>query len=170
MTDLLRTIAVVATHTPVWVWALYSLLLFLGWQRTRDSSVSLIRVLILPLVVAGLAISSLIGAGLIGLPVMLLGLVVGGTAGWQLEREGATKRLADGKIWLRGEWLTFIQIVVVLVFRYAINVIPFLAPALDANTTWHMSTLFVSATLSALFLGRSGARLKVYFAWPVAIA
>ena len=41
MTDLLETIVMVITHTPIWVWVLYGLLLFLGIQRTRDSSVSL---------------------------------------------------------------------------------------------------------------------------------
>jgi len=161
--DLLRTIVIVAVHTPIWVWPLYGLLLFLGLQRTRDSSGTVLRVLILPLVVAGLAIWSFVGAGLGGLPVSLAGLVVGSTIGWQFERDGATRRLADGKIWLRGEWLSFAQIVVVLVFRYTINVVPFAAPTLNANPIWHMSSLFVSAALSALFLGRTAARLKVYF-------
>jgi hypothetical protein len=162
--DLLRTIVIVAVHTPIWVWPLYCLLLFLGLQRTRDSSVTVLRVLSLPLVVAGLAIWSFIGAGMTGLPVMLLGLALGSAVGWQFERDGATRRLADGKIFLRGEWLSFVQIVVVLVFRYAINVVPFAAPTLNANPIWHMSSLFVSAALSALFLGRTAAKLRVYFA------
>jgi hypothetical protein len=162
--ELLRTIVIVAAHTPIWVWPLYGLLLFLGLQRTRDSSISVLRLLILPLVVAGLAIWSFIGAGVTGFPVMLLGLVAGSTIGWQFEPADATRRLVDGKIWLRGEWLTFAQIAVVLVFRYAVNVMPFAAPTLNANPIWHLSSLFVSAGLSALFLGRTAARLKVYFA------
>lgn len=168
MTDLLRTIVVVALHTPIWVWPLYAVLLFLGLQRTRDSSVSLIRVLILPLVVTGFAILSFIAAGLSGLPVMLVGLAIGGTAGWLLEREGGTLRLVDGRIWLRGEWWSFVQIVAVLIFRYATNVVAAMAPVLNANPTWHVGSLFLSAGLSALFLGRTAARLKVYFAVPPA--
>ncbi len=161
--DLLRTIVMVAAHTPIWVWPLYGLLLFLGLQRTRDSSVSFIRVLILPVVVARLAILSFIGAGLNGLPIALIGLVAGGAAGWQLEGRGATRRLADGRIWLRGEWLTIAQIVAVLVFRYATNVVSAMNPMLNANPTWHFSTLLISAGLSGLFLGRTAARLRVYF-------
>ncbi|MEQ1900171.1 MAG: hypothetical protein ABL866_05510 [Devosia sp.] len=163
MSDLLRTIAIVVTHTPIWVWGLYGLLLFLGWQRTRDSSVSLVRMLILPLVVAVFAISSFIGGGLSGLPVMLVGLVIGGTGGWLLERDGGTRRLADGRIWLRGEWWSFAQIAVVLNFRYATNVIPIFAPALNANPMWNVSSLFLFAALPALFLGRTAARLNEYF-------
>ena len=116
MTDLFKTIATVVIHTPIWVWVLYALLLFLGFQRTRDSTVSLLRVLILPLVVTGLAISSFIIAGPNALPGMLLGLAVGGTAGWLLEPQDATRRLADGRVWLRGEWWSLVQIVVVLAF------------------------------------------------------
>jgi hypothetical protein len=168
MSDVFRTIVMVVSHTPIWVWVLYGLLLFLGVQRMRDSSVSLVRVLILPLVVTGLAIWSLVAAGLSALPVMVLSLVAGSIAGWQLEPEGGTRRLTDGRLWLRGEWWSLTQIVVVLVFRYATNVIPIRAPAFNANPVWHWGSLFISAALSGLFLGRTAARLKVYFATPAA--
>jgi hypothetical protein len=163
MTDFLSTVATIVIHTPIWVWPLYALLLFLGFQRTRDSSLPLWRVLVLPLVVTLLAIASLIGAGLIALPTMVLGLVIGSAVGWQLDRDGATRRLPDGRLWLRVEWWTFAQIVLVLVFRYAINVIPAISHTLHANVTWQLSTLFISAALSALFLSRTAARLRVYF-------
>lgn len=157
------TIAVAVMHTPIWVWALYALLLFLGVQRIRDSTVSLFRMLILPLVVAVLAISSFIGAGPSALPAILLGLVIGGTAGWQLEREGATRRLPDGRLWLRGEWRSFGQLVLILIFRYVINVVQAMNPVLNADPIWHFGTILVSAALSASFLGRTVARLRVYF-------
>jgi hypothetical protein len=156
------TIAGIIIHTPIWVWALYALLLFLGFQRTRDSTVSLLRVLILPVVVALLAMSTFISAGLGALPAILLGLVIGSTAGWQLERDDATRRLPDGGLWLRGEWWSFAQLVLVLIFRYVTNVVTAMNPVLNADLTWHFGTLFVSAALSALFLGRASARLRVY--------
>jgi hypothetical protein len=158
------TVITIVIHTPIWVWPLYAVLLFLGFQRTRDRTVPLWRELILPIVVTLLAILTFIGAGLTALPAMLLGLVIGGVAGWQLERDGDTRRLPDGRLWLHGEWWSFAQIVLVLVFRYATSVAQAMDPALNANPTWHVSTLFISATLSALFLGRTTARLRVYFA------
>jgi hypothetical protein len=164
MSTFFSTVTTVVIHTPIWVWPLYALLLFLTFQRTRDSSVPLWRVLILPLVVTLLVILSFVGGGMIALPAMLVGLVIGSTAGWQLERDGATRRLPHGRLWLRGEWWSLALIVVVLVFRYATNVVAALDPALNADLTWHLSTLFISATLSALFLGRTAARLRVYFA------
>lgn len=164
MNSFLTTATTIVVHTPAWVWALYALLLFLGWQRTRDSILPVWRLLILPLAVVVLTTTSAIVAGVDALPVMGAGLVIGGTLGWRLQRDGATRRLPDGRLWLRGEWLTFTQIVLVLIVRYATGVVPALAPALNADPAWHFGTLFVSSVLSAVFLGRTAAKLRVYVA------
>ena len=160
MSDMLRTLAAIVAHTPGWVWVLYALLLLLGLQRTRDSTVPLWRLLILPVAVTLLALSRVIGADTAALAATLLGLVAGSVAGWPLERAGATRRLPDGRLWLRGEWLSFVQIVIVLAFRYATSVASAMNPALDAAPTWRLGTHLVSATLSGLFLGRTAARLR----------
>lgn len=158
------TVFQIIIHTPIWVWPLYAGLLFLGFQSTHDRTLPLLRMLILPLVLALLAISSFIGNGMSALPAMLLGLVIGGTLGWRLERDGATRRLPNGALWLRGEWGPFAQIVLILVFRYASSIVSAINPVLNADPSWHSSTLFISTALSALFLGRTAARLRVYFA------
>lgn len=160
---MLMTLATIISHTPIWVWALYALLLFLGFQRTRDSSVPLYRLLTLPIIVMALAISSSIAAGFSGLPAVLIGLAIGSTFGWQLEHEGATSRLADGRVQLRGEWSSFSLLVFVLVFRYATIVASVMYPVLAVDAAWHFGTLGFSAALSGLFLGRTAARLRVYF-------
>jgi len=163
MTDLFRTIAIIVVHTPVWVWGLYALLLFLGFQRTHDSIVPIARMLILPLVVSLLAISSVAGAGLSALPAIGVALLIGSIAGWQIERDGSVRRLADGRLWLRGEWWSLAQVALMLVLRYVANVVAIMNPVLSANFTWHVATLFISSALSAVFLGRTAARLRVYF-------
>jgi hypothetical protein len=109
-----------------------------------------------------LAIVSFLIAGLGGLPAMLTGLAVGGAAGWWLEPRADTRRLPDGRIWLRGEWWTLGLILFVMVFRYAINVAPVLAQGLYSDPLWHFGTLFISAALSGIFLGRTAARLQAY--------
>lgn len=160
MTDIVRTIILVIVHTPIWVWGLYALLLFLGLQRTRDSVVPLWRMLILPIVVTLLAISSVIGAGVDAVSATLLGLAAGAAAGWPLERPGSVRRLPDGRLWLRGEWLSLGQIVLVLIARYATNAVGAMNPVLHANPLWHLGTLFVCSFLSGIFLGRTARRLR----------
>ena len=164
MTSFFATLFTIVAHTPLWVWPLYVLLLFMGFQRTRDSVIPLWRMLILPVIVGLLAILALVLAGVSAWPAALLGMVIGGPAGWWIERDGSTRRMADGSLWLRGEWLTLAQIAMVLVFRYATSVTAGFNPALLGNLTWRLGTLLISTILSAMFLGRTTARLRVYFA------
>jgi len=164
MSAVLSTIVIVVIHTPLWVWGLYAVLLSVGLQRTRDGTVPLLRMLILPLVVTVLAIFSFIAAGPSVLPAALPGLLIGGAVGWQLEPQGASRRLPDGKLWLRGEWWTFAQIVLVLTTRYATNVVAAMVPTLAADLGWRLGALFVSSALSAVFIGRTLVRLRIYSA------
>jgi hypothetical protein len=75
-------------------------------------------------------------------------------------------RVSSSCRWSSCEWWSLAQIVVV--FRYATNVIPIVAPAFDANPVWDLGSLFISAALSGLFLGCLAAKLKVNFATPAA--
>lgn len=170
MNDIARTIIVVIVHTPLWVWGLYALLLFLGVQRIRDSTVSLWRVLILPAVVMLMSILGLVGAGPASLAATLIGLAAGAAAGWPLERPDAIRRMPGGRLWLRGEWLSLIQIMLVLVARYATNAVSAMNPVLNADPVWHLGTLFGCALLSGIFLGRTARRLRVWFGTAPAAA
>jgi hypothetical protein len=170
--DLRRRISVTAagpiiigvlTHTPLYVWAIFALIIVLGYQRTRDRAVQLWRLLLLPTVMILTAVSGMIGAGLVSIPAILAGLAVGGVSGWLLERDGATRRLPDGKVWMRGEWWSFVQVLLIFGFRYSLAVVGAIAPAFVADPTVHLVTAFVSSLLSAMILGRTLARLRIYF-------
>ncbi len=161
-----QNILAILSHTPIWVWAIFALVLFLGYQHTRDRTISVWRLLLLPLILLLAAASSYASAGAAGLPTVpavLVGLVIGGVGGWLLERDGATRRLPGGRLWLRGEWGSLVQIVLIFVFRYAIAVIAAVNPMLATDPTWHIATVFVSTLLTALILGRTAARLRIYF-------
>lgn len=158
------TLLAILTHTPIWVWAIFALIIFLGYQRTRDRTVQLWRLLLLPVIMVLLAVSGMMGAGLGVLPGIVVGVAIGGVAGWLLERDGSTRRLPDGRLWLRGEWWSLVQVMLIFVVRYAINVIAAVNPVLAGDFTFHLATVFVSSLLSAMVLGRMLARLRVYFA------
>lgn len=154
----------VLTHTPLYVWAIFALIIFMGYQRTRDRTVQVWRLLLLPTIMILTAASGMIGAGLNMLPAILAGVAIGGVIGWLLERAGATRRLANGKVWLRGEWASFIQVLVIFGFRYSLAAAGVVNPAFVADPAVHLVTVFVSSLLSAMVLGRTLARLRVYFA------
>ena len=152
----------ILTHTPLWVWAVFAVVIFLGFTRTRDRTVSLWRLLLMPVALVVVSLSGLMGAGLAALPAILVGFAIGGVAGWLLERDGASRRVAGGRLWLRGEWISLLQVLVILVFRYCTSVASILNPTLATDPAWHLVTAFVSSLLGALFVGRTAARLRVY--------
>jgi hypothetical protein len=89
--------------------------------------------LLLPAVMILPAVGTWIGAGLALLPAIVVRLAMGGVAGWLTEREGATRRLADGRLWLRGERWSFAQIVLILGFHYSLAVAAAINPALGGD-------------------------------------
>jgi hypothetical protein len=153
----------VLAHTPLYVWGIFALIIVLGYQRTRDRTVQLWRMFLFPALMIVTAVSGMVGAGLGSLPAIVAGLAVGGVSGWLLERDGATRRLPNGQIWLRGDWWSFIQVLVIFGFRYSLAVVTAVNPAFAADPTVHLATMFVSSLLSAMILGRTLARLRVYF-------
>ena len=162
MPGFFATIITVVSHTPLWVWPLYALLLFLAGQGTRARVVPLFRMLILPVVVTVLTISTGIVAGASGLPSILIGFTLGSALGVLFERDDTLRRLPDGRVWLRGEWLSFVQLVVVLVVRYAIAIVSGMYPIINGDPTWHSGSLLVATALSAIFLGRTARKLRTY--------
>jgi hypothetical protein len=164
MSAAMTTILAVVAHTPLWVWALFALVFFLGYQRTRDRTVPLWRMLMLPVVMLVLSVSGWVSAGLSVLPAILVGFAIGGVIGWLMERDGATRRLPDGRALLRGEWWSLAQVFAIVTFKYVTTVVGIINPALGGDPVWHMGTAFVAAVLSAMLLGRVAARLRVYSA------
>ncbi len=160
------SILAILSHTPIWVWGLFALLLLLGYLATRDRTMPIWRVLLLPAVMATLFATSVVGGGLAALPAILTGLAVGGVTGFLLELGRGTRRLPDGRLSLRGEWWSLGQIVASLAIHYVTAVVSAIDPALAANQSWHLGTLFISSTVSALFLGRAAVRLRIYLAAP----
>ena len=154
----------VVTHTPVWVWAVFALVAFMGYQRTRDRTVEVWRLFLFPVVIVLLQVSGIVEAGLgITLSAILLGSAAGGTVGWLLEREGATVRLANNRVWLRGEWWSMVQVLLILAVHYGTAVTSAVNPAFASQTWWQIATALVSSLLSAMVVGRMLARLRVYF-------
>ena len=163
MTSVVPRVFGFLSHTRLYVWVFFALIAFLGYQRTKDRTVPLWRLLLLPVIMVVLSVSGMIGAGAAVLPAILAGIAVGGVSGWRLEREGATRRLPGGRVWLRGEWWSLVQVLLIFVVHYSLAVTGAINPTLVADPTVHLVPTFVSSLLSAMISGRLLARLRVYF-------
>jgi len=156
----------ILTHTPIWVWGLFAFVVFIASQSIADRTVSLFRLVLLPAIMLIIAATGLVSGGWGVLPAILVGIAAGSAVGWLLEREGGTRRLANGKVWLRGDWWTLAQVLLTFGVRYTATVIGVVNPALGSTFAFQLATALISSLLSAMFLGRTAARLTTYFRSP----
>lgn len=164
-----RVLEIVA-HTPLWVWPVLALVLALGIARTRDRTTGLAGILVMPAIMALIAADGLLHQPARVVPAVLVGLAPGAAAGWTMEREGATERLPDGRIRVRGEWSSLLLILAIVAFRYASGVVAATAPAFAHGAVWPLVSALVSAFLAALFIARTAARLRACKAQAAAAA
>lgn len=150
----------ILAYTPLWAWAVLVILLAVGFRRMRDQTTSPIRMLLFPAVMAGLTATGLTHLGLAAMPAALAGLAAGLLAGWFRDGKGATRRLADGRVWIRGDVLAPVQMLAVFAVHYVINAAAALDPALVAGARFQMTAAALTGFLAALFIGRSAARLR----------
>jgi len=149
----------IVQHTPVWVWGLLAVLVALGLSQTRPREMSLTRVTVLPLVLAGLSLSGVLSA--FGhLPVALGAWAVGIAAALGLARRAVAVRGASwspsrGLLHVPGSWLPLVLILSLFVLKYGAGVSLALAPALASDTSFAGLCSLAYGTFSGLFLARA---------------
>lgn len=163
MADTIFTVLQIVVHTPIWVWGLYALLLWSGFLRTRDSALTLRRLLTLPIVVMFLTAWSLFTADPGMWPPMVIGLLVGGLCGWRLEGVVSTSAMPGGRARLRGDWTSFGILIIVLVSRYVSAVAAAMEPVAASASNWLLAATLAGTLTSAFLVGRTVARLKAHF-------
>ncbi|MGB6117910.1 MAG: DUF6622 family protein [Mesorhizobium sp.] len=158
----MRTIYEIIAHTPIWVWAVFALIVGLGLSKTRDRTTSIAGLLVLPAVMALYSLSGIVHASLGVLPATIVGVAIGGVGGWLMEREGATRRMPDGRIWVRGEWTSLVLVLAIFSFRYTAGVLSATSPEIANGTSWQILTALASGFFAALFIARTTARLNTW--------
>jgi hypothetical protein len=146
----------IVVNTPLWVWPLMLLVLWLGWRGLQPRAMPPARLAILPLVglatsLAGIAQSlqpALAAAGwaaalLLALP---LGWVIGA-------RRAVRLRPDDGRLEVAGGWFALGFGVSIFVVRYALGVLFGVMPGLRAMPIWIALSGAVSGVVTGIGLG-----------------
>lgn len=155
----------ILSHTPVWVWGLLAALMALGLSQTRQRQVAPWRLLMLPLVLLGMGLWSMV-PGFMALPLTApawLAALGAGTAllAGRAAPAGTTWLPATQRLRLPGSWMPMLLILVVFVLRYAANV------GMAFNPGWRhapevlLPLALLYGGLGGLFLGRALALLKL---------
>ena len=125
MQSLFQTVLQIVRNTPLWVWPLMALVVWLGVLGLRTRTLPLWRLAVLPAV--GLALS-FVGLGQAAQPALALVawlavLAVALPLGDLLGRRRTVRRLDDGRLEIAGGWFMLVFGISIFAVRYALGVV-----------------------------------------------
>jgi hypothetical protein len=149
----------ILSNTPVWVWGLLAALMALGLSQTRDRLIGLRRILILPVVMAGLSLLGTVssfGAG----PVVLSAWVVFTCLGIWLTLTRPLPPLtrydeAAQLYFVPGSWVPMTLIMSIFVVKYAVGVGLAMQPAWATSSVFATTVAALYGSFGGLFAGRA---------------
>jgi hypothetical protein len=146
-------------HTPLWVWAVFVAVIFLGLQQSRTRNVSIARATILPVVMIVLSLGGVLGAfGQV--PIAWVAWTVGllltlALAGRAVAVRGARRSAQPGFLHIPGSFLPVALILAVFVTKYSAGVALAVNPSLAANTGVAVALSLVYGAFAGLFWARA---------------
>lgn len=163
----------IISHTPVYVWALLAFLIYRGWLASQDREASLRKVALIPLVMVGLAVTSISSSGPLGDGVWALwalGAAASAAAIWQLSSGEIVVNRAAGTIVQRGSWMPLVLMIAIFVTKYAVAVMSAMHPELPHSVPFAASVALLYGVFNGLFLGRLARYAAAWQRQPVAVA
>jgi hypothetical protein len=146
-------------HTPLWVWLLLAVLLALGLAQTRAQTLAVPRLVILPLVMLTLGLSTLWPAAqklplVAGVWLVLLATAAAAAARWLVPR-AARWHASSQRLQLPGSVWPLVLMMFTFLLKYAIGVFQGLQPMAASAPSFLVTVAAVSGLLSGLWLGRA---------------
>lgn len=150
----------IVSQTPVWVWPLLLVLLWLGLSGIGPRVVPIWRPALLPLIGLGLSLTGVVQSALptLALSSWLAALLLGFGPGYALGRRRTVRLLPKGRLELSGGWFGLVFGLSVFFVRYALGVLFGVLPALRSELLW-----------AALSAGLGGAIAGIGLGWLAAV-
>ena len=145
--------------TPLWVWALLLGLMLLGWQQSRPRQVSRLQLVLVPVAMLALGLSSVV-AGFARVPASLLAWLMCASLAWAaaqawLTPAGARWQASISRLVLPSSWLPMVLILAIFVLKYSLGVTTAMHPLVATQAPFVIAVAGLSGALSGLFLGRA---------------
>ena len=155
MSSAFQIVFQIVANTPLWVWPLMALVVWLGVKGLRSRVLPLWRLAVLPVV--GL-ILSFAGIGqavqpALALVAWLVALGIGLPLGILLGRRRVVRRLDDGRLEIAGGWFMLVFGISIFAVRYALGVVFGMAPVLKADPLWIALSGGVGGFVAGIGLG-----------------
>lgn len=145
----------IVTRTPLWVWPLMLVVLWLGWWGLRPRVVSPARLAILPLVGLGTSLSG-IAQSLQPAPALAawaVAVVAALPLGYALGRRRSVRLLEDGRLAIAGGWFALGFGISIFAVRYALGVLFGVMPHLRAELLWICLSGGVGGVITGIGIG-----------------
>jgi hypothetical protein len=152
-------------HTPTWVWVLFVALLALGLSQARTQQLPVRRLVVLPLVMLALGVSTLL-SGLHKMPsialvwLLWLALAFAAAQRWLVPAAARWDATAQ-RVQLPGSLWPLALIMLTFVLKYAIGVFQAMQPQAASTPTFLISLAAASGLLSGLWSGRAWGLLRL---------
>ncbi|HSI00501.1 MAG TPA: alpha/beta fold hydrolase [Reyranella sp.] len=145
----------IVAHTPLWVWPLLALVLWLGWWARAPRIVHPLRLAALPLVGLGVTLAGIVQsmAPALTLAGWLVGLLLSLPLGWAVGRRRAVAWQPDGRVWIDGGWFLLGFALSIFAARYALGVTFGVWPRLAAQPAWIAGAGAVGGAIAGTGLG-----------------
>ena len=145
----------IVLHTPLWVWPLLVLVLWLGWSARQPRVVHPLRLAALPLVGLGVTVAGVVqsAAPAFTLGGWLVGLLLSLPVGFAVGRRREVKRQDDGRFWIGGGWFLLGFALSIFAVRYALGVTFGIWPRLALQPAWIVGAGAVGGMIAGIGLG-----------------
>ena len=149
----------IITHTPLWVWALLALLLWLGLKQAMPASMGLGRITITPTFMMGLSLYGTVSAFGATPTVLLVWFAAAAALAALVLRQplpANTRYDTDTRIFrVQGSWVPLALMMGIFAAKYAVGVASALYPELAHHTVFALGFSALYGAFSGLFMGRT---------------
>jgi prepilin signal peptidase PulO-like enzyme (type II secretory pathway) len=144
-------------HTPVWVFPLIVLVLWLGARNLQNRERPIAALYVLPLILLILAVVNLASSRanlILVIPAFVASLAIGAAIGWNLVPRNTTAIQGQGRIRVPGSVVPLLMVIAAIILRYAIGYIYGRWPELRTDPTLALEFSATSALLAGVVWGR----------------
>lgn len=157
----------IVSGAPVWVWPLLVLLIVLGLRASRTRTAPVILYLLLPLlgILSLRAVNALPAAQTIW-AFFGVAALLGAYGGFLFQRKRVISK-SQGRVTLKGEWLTMFVLMLIFWMQFVSGVIKSVSPETYASGNFHMVFASVAGLVAGTFIGRALCLIMAPNAGPV---
>ena len=152
----------IITHTPIWVWAVFVLLLWLGFKQSLPSTPGIKRITLIPLAMLGLSLYGLVSVfGSTGTLLMawVCPAALAALAAFITVHQPAFQ-YTKYNFWtqrfeLPGSWVPLVLMLVIFMTKYGVAITAVIRPDVLHNAVFSYSICALYGVCSGVFAGRA---------------